>query len=319
MPVVTITPKAHFVAKTSVVSPPAAEPALLPTATTGTPFPASRKVFVNISYSERIPAPPDGIPLDHPAWHLPLIVSEPRTDKDKAGKDSTVIDAIFNNSIKTRVLTEPDFKLAVIETVFQHLESSAQFRGLILSRQISQPNIASKGKLEPRKVNVPDSAPKASSSKGEIIAPGVSPSSAGAAAPKSILKKPLIEEISSTESASASSSSKEDTPSISLKKLSYTYHRALSEDKLQNIVTIRMPEGLLTRDTLKSTTLEVEPHRIMFALPGCQTLDIVIPMNSGKAPAKDPVAMQLARAVPIDIDSVRAEWRVKDGVVRVLF
>ena len=83
MPIKTITPKAHFVAKTTVVSPPAVEPALLPTSTTATPFPASRKVFVNIAYSEHIPAPPEDVPLNHPAWHLPLILSEPRLDKDK--------------------------------------------------------------------------------------------------------------------------------------------------------------------------------------------------------------------------------------------
>ena len=83
MPIKTITPKAHFVAKTTVVSPPAVEPALLPTTTTATPFPASRKVFVNIAYSEHIPAAPEDVPLNHPAWHLPLILSEPRLDKDK--------------------------------------------------------------------------------------------------------------------------------------------------------------------------------------------------------------------------------------------
>ncbi|KAL1682333.1 pre-RNA processing PIH1/Nop17-domain-containing protein [Schizophyllum commune] len=330
MPIKTITPKAHFVAKTTVVSPPAVEPALLPTSTTATPFPASRKVFVNIAYSEHIPAPPEDVPLNHPAWHLPLIVSEPRLDKDKAGKDSTVVDAIFSNTVKTRVLTDPEFKLAVIETVLQHLESLPKYRGLILSRQISQPNIASKGKLEPRKINVPDPAPKASTSKSEIVTSANADSSAitSSTTPKSILKnsatplqnsaapsKPLIEEISSSEAHA----SKEDVPAAGLQKLTYTYHRALTDEKVQNIVTIRLPQGVLTNDTLKLTTLDVEPHRIIFALPGCQTLDIAIPMNSGKAPAKDPIAMQLARAAPIDIEAVRAEWRVRDGVVRVIF
>ncbi|KAI5896791.1 uncharacterized protein SCHCODRAFT_02615839 [Schizophyllum commune H4-8] len=325
MPIKTITPKAHFVAKTTVVSPPAVEPALLPTSTTATPFPASRKVFVNIAYSEHIPAPPNDVPLNHPAWNLPLIVSEPRLDKDKAGKDSTVVDAIFSNTVKTRVLTDPEFKLAVIETVLQHLESLPKHRGLILSRQISQPNIASKGKLEPRKVNVPDPTPKASPSKSEIV---TSANAASSTAPKSILKnsaaplqnsaassKPLIEEISSSEAPA----SKEDVPAAALQKLTYTYHRALTDEKVQNIVTIRLPQGVLTNETLKHTTLDVEPHRIIFALPGCQTLDITIPMSSGKAPAKDPIAMQLARAAPIDIQAVRAEWRVRDGVVRVIF
>ncbi|KAL1736557.1 pre-RNA processing PIH1/Nop17-domain-containing protein [Schizophyllum commune] len=324
MPIKTITPKAHFVAKTTVVSPPAVEPALLPTSTTAPPFPASRKVFVNIAYSEHIPPPPDDVPLNHPAWHLPLIVSEPRLDKDKAGKDSTVVDAIFSNTVKTRVLTDPEFKLAVIETVLQHLESLPKYRGLILSRQISQPNIASKGKLEPRKVNVPDPAPKASTSRSEI---GTS-ANAGSTAPKSVLKnsatplqnsaapsKPLIEEISSSEAPA----SREDVPAAGLQKLTYTYHRALTDEKVQNIVTIRLPQGALTNDTLKLTTLDVEPHRIIFAVPGCQTLDITIPMSSGKAPEKDPIAMQLARAAPIDIEAVRAEWRVRDGVVRVIF
>ncbi|KAL1744441.1 pre-RNA processing PIH1/Nop17-domain-containing protein [Schizophyllum fasciatum] len=320
MPLKVITPKAHFVAKTTVASPPAVEPALLPAATAATQFPASRKVFVNIAYSEHIPPPPEDVPLSHPAWHLPLIVSEPRTDKDKAGKDSTVVDAIFHTSVRVRVLTDPEFKLAVIETVLQHLESLPRYRGLILSRQISQPNIASKGKLEPRKVNIPDFAPKASTSASEITA---STSGSTAMTPKSILKsstpsaKPLIEEISSSETPA--SSSKQSVPNIGLKKLKYTYHRALTDEKVQNIVTIRLPEGLLTHDTLKTAALDVEPHRIIFAVPGCETLDITIPASSGKAPAKDPIAMQLARAAPIDIDLVRAEWRVRDGVVRVVF
>src|ERR1700732_2167128 len=71
-----------------------------------------------------------------------------------AGKRSLVFDAVFNSSLKSRTLKDPEFKTFLIELAFQRVEAQTS-SAILLSRQIGTPNIASKGKLEPRTVQIP--------------------------------------------------------------------------------------------------------------------------------------------------------------------
>ncbi|KAI0656340.1 hypothetical protein C8Q70DRAFT_1056885 [Cubamyces menziesii] len=94
-------------------------------------IPANLKVFINIAWDKHVPPPPDAseaaieraiagdVALDPSAsdpadWFVPVIVSEPRQDKDKAGKPSVVFDCIFNSSLKSRSLRSPEFKTFLI-------------------------------------------------------------------------------------------------------------------------------------------------------------------------------------------------------------
>ncbi|KAH9922346.1 pre-RNA processing PIH1/Nop17-domain-containing protein [Epithele typhae] len=130
-------------------------------------IPAGLKVFVNVGWDANVPGPTeetvDGIeravssnaaisPASAASWFVPLVISDPRPDTDKAGKPSVVLDAIFNSSLKSRALRSPELKTYLIELAFEQIEAQ---HGLLLSRQIGTPNIASKGKLWPRAALVP--------------------------------------------------------------------------------------------------------------------------------------------------------------------
>ncbi|KAJ2934740.1 hypothetical protein H1R20_g2347, partial [Candolleomyces eurysporus] len=205
------------------------------------------KVFVNICYDKGVPPPPEGSedaiqkamkgestsPLEgedeEEEWYVPVVVSEPRLDKDKAGKQSLVVDCVYNSEVRSRTLRDPDFKIFLVELGLQRIEGQT---GLTLSRNIGTPNIAAKGKLQPRTVRIPTAllnpppSSKASSedvpsallvekktgrkSKGkekEILDKGKamdnvnSESKEGGGAQAS--KRPLIEEIGPGESADA--------------------------------------------------------------------------------------------------------------------
>ncbi|KAG7447290.1 uncharacterized protein BT62DRAFT_948298, partial [Guyanagaster necrorhizus] len=133
------------------------------------------KVFINIAWDANVPSPPPASDEtiqramqgdDDEGWYVPVIVSEPRGDVDKAGKPSLVMDCIYNKSLKSRVLRDPAWKTFLIELALQRIEVQS---GLVLSRRIGTPNIASKGKLSPREVTVPDLSTKSKETKKTLI------------------------------------------------------------------------------------------------------------------------------------------------------
>ncbi|KAF5326063.1 hypothetical protein D9611_000877 [Ephemerocybe angulata] len=186
---VTLTPTAGFCVKSTTLEhgllpPPAPTPS--PNASTspkpiGTspggllepapqPIPVAKgmKVFVNICYDKNVPPPPDA-PEEviqramkgtdetddkdaEDEWYVPVVVSEPRTDKDKAGKMSLVVDCVYHSEVRKRTLRDPEFKVFLVELGLQRIEAQT---GLTLSRHIGTPNIASKGTLQQRTVRIP--------------------------------------------------------------------------------------------------------------------------------------------------------------------
>ncbi|KAJ3553047.1 hypothetical protein NM688_g3826 [Phlebia brevispora] len=184
--------------------------------------PKGTKVFINIAWDANVPPPPEGNEeaiqnamrgeeeLDEnteKGWFVPVIVSEPRSDADKAGKLSVVFDCVYNASLKSRCLRDHAFRAFLVELGLQRIEAQ---HSLLLSRQLGTPNIASKGKLQPRSALVPlilypethplraenkakrlieEIEPLPSSSQREGKVP-VSQESTPSLAPKSILKKP---------------------------------------------------------------------------------------------------------------------------------
>lgn len=98
-------------------------------------------------------------------------------------------------------MTLPFYKIS--ELSFQRIEAQSQ---LVLSRQIGMPNIAAKGKLQPRTVSIPS-----------FLAPPVSEAKAAETRqPNSdSMKKPLIEEIITT---NTSGSGSEAIPAVKKQK-----------------------------------------------------------------------------------------------------
>ncbi|KAG6853859.1 hypothetical protein C0991_000620 [Blastosporella zonata] len=188
---IALKPVAGFCVKSSTIRPAVFTPPhpqnnlLEPTAPIT--IPVGFKVFANIAWDLNVPPPPagseevihramQGQDLDDgnpDSWYVPVVVSNGRQDTDKAGKPSLVFDCIYNTSIKSRTLTDPEFKLFIVgtqgfftiyaigrcsneprlpELALQRIEAQTS---LPLSRQIGTPNIASKGKLSPRTVYIP--------------------------------------------------------------------------------------------------------------------------------------------------------------------
>ncbi|KAF8154081.1 pre-RNA processing PIH1/Nop17-domain-containing protein [Crassisporium funariophilum] len=225
-----LAPKPGFCIKTSTLTPavlpsppptPTPNPHLLEPPAGPIVVPKGLKVFVNIAWDARVPPPPEGSEdavqramrgeevdgRNAEGWYVPVIVSNGRHEKDKAGNPSLVFDCIYNTTIKSRTLYDPEFKIFLVELALQRIEAQTS---LTLSREIATPNITSKGKLLPRTVHLPKAMmtaltappppppPATGTANANAKAPGLIDLSADAA---NLGKAPLIQEITPAESS----------------------------------------------------------------------------------------------------------------------
>ncbi len=195
-----------------------------------------------------------------------------------AGKPSLVFDCIYNKSLKSRVLRDQDLKLFLVELALQRIE--IQF-GIVLSRTIGTPNIASKGTLAPRTATIPNI---------DYVKPEV---------PTSSNTRPLIEEI---------------TPdSDQITPLSWTWRK--DGDALQ--VRIHVPD--LTHKLVRETALDLEPRRIVLSVPTMPSysLDVDMSLSDAELISRYPQSdvLSLKRQRPFLVDSATSEWRVADHVL----
>ncbi|KIM77387.1 hypothetical protein PILCRDRAFT_12029 [Piloderma croceum F 1598] len=311
---------------------------LEPSSDIGILVPKGLKVFVNIAWDANVPPPPEGSEdviqkamlgedlddLNPEGWYVPAIVSGGRQDKDKAGKLSLVFDAVFNSSLKTRTLTDPEFKTFLIELAFQRIE--AQKSGsILLSRQIGTPNIASKGKLEPRTVQIPRVLyPEGHPSRGAMgggVDAGVDLGASGGGKGKG---KKLIEEIGEGEKNKGKGILKTPAKSVSstVEVPSWTWSKTSNKIK----IIINVPK--LTHPQIPSSTLDLEPRRIILSTPALYELDVNLDASDAEIAAtfskeggagEDGMesALTLKRMRDLDVQEARAEWRVGEGVVVV--
>ncbi|KAH0579754.1 Protein interacting with Hsp90 1 [Termitomyces sp. J132] len=289
------------------------------------------KVFVNIAWDPHVPQPPPGSELrirramlghdvDDPnpdAWYVPVVVSDGRQDKDKAGKPALVFDCVYNTSLKSRTLTDPEFKLFIVELALQRIEAQTS---LVLSRQIGTPNIVSKGKLLPRTVNIPSSlltegsthsilpAPSTTHQLIQEVSPPVAPSSTK---PKGILK-------------SASTST--------LKERSSTPTWSWSKDGTKIQIKISLPN--LPRALIEHATLDIEPRRFILHVPDYPVFDINLGLSDAEIVAtaasrtsaslhdgngtEPNNTLTLKRQRPLDVDGATSEWRLADNMLVIV-
>ena len=125
-----------------------------------------------------------------------------------------VFDCIYNTTVKSRTLRDPEFKIFLVgqfhqlfrtryclinyatELALQRIEAQTS---LALSRNIGTPNIASKGKLLPRTVQIP-----------AAMLPALTGAPSASQTPTQLPSKPLIQEVSSTTNGAASSPTSTD-------------------------------------------------------------------------------------------------------------
>ncbi|KIJ34548.1 hypothetical protein M422DRAFT_262303 [Sphaerobolus stellatus SS14] len=278
-------------------------------------IPVGLKIFINVAYSSEIPPPPtNGLPKEEEeeiirkaiegdegtTYFVPLVVSDGRDDKDKAGKPSLIFDAIVNPSLKSRMIKDINFRSFVLEILLTHIELpplATQARSLSLSRTLASPNIRFKGTLVPREMDVPDFDSMKLASQAEPIS------------------KPLIEEIPAEvpKSTVLPKSILKKTGSTSVDPIPNTYedpHAISVADKKHEVPTWRW-EGD-----------RIVPHqRLIIDAPKLTRGDH---SNSTLALSEDILTLRTPSyfcQIPLDenpstnIDKVRAEWRIGEGKI----
>ncbi|OCH91358.1 hypothetical protein OBBRIDRAFT_792407 [Obba rivulosa] len=246
-------------------------------------------------------------------YFVPVVISEPREATDKAGKPAVVLDCVYNASLKSRTLKDPAFKTFLIELAFQRVE--AQWH-ILLSRQIGTPNIASKGKLQPRTVSIP-----------VALYPEGHPHRALGGGDQQQRQAKLIEEIDSP-SIPGAATHRTQKPKGILKSPATTTPVALppppdfSWEKQGTGVQITLRVPGLERAHIPSAALDIEPRRLLLSLPPLYALDLDLDLPDAALPgaarlsgASAHQALLLKRHPRLDVDGARAEWRVADGVL----
>ncbi|KAF8480692.1 hypothetical protein JB92DRAFT_2837547 [Gautieria morchelliformis] len=269
--------------------------------TTRIPVPTSLKTFINVAFSLSVPAPPTTLSPEDEArvlggvldgiggaegYFVPVVVSEGTEGRDKAGKPSLIFDAIINPSLKARMLKSVDFKSFVLEIILSQIESphfqvtDTPSRSLTLSRTLVTPNIRYKGTPEARIFEVPvfgvieeGETSKVKSSLSESNEENLSAKSPSEG---NTSRRPLIQEISSSESPTLLSKSQQKPKGI-LK----TPSGAVRSDATSQIQS----ESILQQNTkgkdsggLKETEAEPGPNthtesRVLDADPHWVTLE----------------------------------------------
>ncbi|TFK48328.1 hypothetical protein OE88DRAFT_1664847 [Heliocybe sulcata] len=271
-------------------------------------IPKARKVFVNIAFDNNVPAPPPGSDAaidramsgaapdaDLDDYFVPVIVSDPREDLDKAGKPAVVFDTIFNTSLKSKSLKSLEFKAFLIELALQRIEAQSSPHSLaapkqpalLLSRQFGTPNIKSKGELKPRTVLIPeelftDGEKKRVVGKGKKLVEEVSGKDKGGSKDGG---RNLVEEVGGSEVGGRVG---EETPE-------WLWEEKDGRERL----VVRVPK--MTHALIASTTLDVEPHRIELRVPGLYVLDI----SADSLPVRR----------ELKVDDAQAEWHVGEGAL----
>ncbi|KAF9483317.1 hypothetical protein BDN70DRAFT_990493 [Pholiota conissans] len=310
-----LTPKPGFCIKTSTlggVIPSDAFPSHAEQRSpTTTSIPEGLKVFVNIAWDPKVPPSPKGSEEaiiralegeevdaeDASGFYIPAIVSSAREDKDKSGNPSLVFDCIYNTTIKARTLQNPEFKSFLIELSIQRIENQA---GLILSRDIRTPNIASKGKLKPRTADVAASL---------------------------LLETPLASSPGDNSSSDLLSS----TMKMQLTPLDWTWTR---DDEGRIRIEIEVPD--LSQPHVEAATLDIEPRNFSLVIPSHRSLlvnleqsdaeiqsQVNMDFGSGQANEKRREEeimriLRLKRERNFDVEVAEAEWKIGSRVV-VLF
>jgi len=264
--------------------------------------PKGLKVFVNICWDSKVPPPPeasedairramigeDADDFNPDGWYVPVVVSEGRQDTDKAGKPSLVFDAVFNSSLKSRTLRDAEFKVFLIELAIQRIEAETSIH---LSRQISSPNILSKGQVAERTVRIPTVMSTDDAPKKNLIQEITSVNESKQPIPKGILK-----------------SAPSDRLSPSLEEPSWTW----SESDQRIVITIKVPK--LTRDLIPSSTLDLESRRLLLHVPSLYSLDVNLDLPDELLGISNS-ALTLKRMRDFNIDGAKADWRIAEGAI----
>ncbi|GBC07778.1 hypothetical protein RclHR1_07690012 [Rhizophagus clarus] len=216
------------------------------------------KFFINICYSDEVPCPPNTTETEvkksmngdeDSIYRVPTVISNIREDKDAKQKPCYVCDAIIHSLPFKRTREDSDFRLYIIELAVEMIEE--QFN-LELTRKFIYPNTSYKGNREEKPVMIPKQ------------------------------QKSLITEISTKPSQRKIVDEKSTKNFKTQDQPKYTITEEFKDKKLFLIVTIETP----FMQSIKGSTLDLEPLRLIFNSSGKYNLDIPLPSNVNIITAK---------------------------------
>ncbi|CAG8546071.1 17357_t:CDS:2, partial [Cetraspora pellucida] len=212
------------------------------------------KILINICHSDVIPRPPaaseDEIRKamnaeEDAMYNVPLVLSDLRQDTDKGQNECFVCDAIIHSEPYKRTIKDSDFKLYITELAVELMEDN---HTLQLSREFTFPKISYKGKVERRLVQLPKEKP-------------------------SLIAEILTRSPSQKKATNNINDIKTVKPQI--QKPVYIIAEEHKDNKSYIIIAIEIP--LIGSQSINAITLDIEPSRLLFNLPGKYSLDINLP------------------------------------------
>ncbi|KAI9140975.1 pre-RNA processing PIH1/Nop17-domain-containing protein [Paraphysoderma sedebokerense] len=126
-------------------------------------YPAGLKVFINMTHSPEIPAPPlctdeeikRAIEAADTSYKVPLSLAELRDGEDKGGRPCVVFSACINSDPFFKSENDFDFKLFIIELAMELIEERFKME---LSREFTLPKLKHKGPVMPHVIRRPKRA-----------------------------------------------------------------------------------------------------------------------------------------------------------------
>ncbi|ORX84536.1 PIH1-domain-containing protein [Anaeromyces robustus] len=216
-------------------------------------FTEGLKVFINICHNGKVPPPPIATDEeirkaieaeDNTTYKVPLSLSVPRTDLDKAGKTCIVFDACVNTNTIIKATKDYDYKLFLIELAIEWVEEKYK---LELDRDFSLPKMRAKGKLVKHYIRRPDR-------------PSISE---------------IDESLPSTSSSSSSSSKTNTKGKKTLPKPDYEIRKEpKGQDATHIIVDIKLPDV----ENMKETYVDIEKDKIIFKTKDKYSLELKLPI-----------------------------------------
>ncbi|KAF5353342.1 hypothetical protein D9756_008088 [Leucocoprinus leucothites] len=325
--------------------------------------PAGQKVFINLCYDKNVPPPP---PADEQTikramsvqeydeediYYVPVVVSQPRQDKDKDLDSLGFVAASFLLTFLTYYSLMAPWIRPSITYYFHPLREL-----LWLSRQIGTPNITAKGKLEPRRVWVPAwlaTGQHAASKQGgevqgksrliqEVDIPGDQDRHDGKESAATLPKlKGILKHNGANRSIEGGTDDTDDTFAATPQSITRTLRRPAwswkkeGGERLMIIVDVAKETPY---DAIRNAALDVEPRRLVLRVPGSANsppleLDVDLNKSDAEIVANNPgisaagfhgttdgkhldepnTTLLLKRQRDFDVEAASAEWRVAEG------
>ncbi|KAJ3027054.1 UNVERIFIED_CONTAM: hypothetical protein HDU68_004590 [Siphonaria sp. JEL0065] len=241
-------------------------------------WPEGMKVFINLCHSADIPPPPTMdyeevaramLESDNVSFKVPLSLSAPRTDKDKAGKLCLVFDAACNTTPFEHCTKDASFHAFIVTLCCEWIESKHELQ---LSRDVSFPKLKSKGEISIHTIRKQSKSIITEMSKTQSAAAG------SAAAIEAVAQTRKTPSVSSTSSKSVTphhevfAEPPAGRPEFLVVRVSLPQLTTIKNNLVLDVESNKLilsPVGKIAQDIYKMLEIELE-HEIVLEEVGAQ-------------------------------------------------